>query len=68
MLRTEQHELLIHGLETDGIELGFKAKMADAAFELEDFELGVGQHQARRNGRPVSLEFWWAICPSRHSV
>ena len=50
MLRTEQHELLIHGFEADGVELGFEAKMADAAFRLEDFGLGVGQHGGEEMG------------------
>ena len=34
MLRTELVELLIHGFDPNGIELGFEAKMADAALEL----------------------------------
>jgi hypothetical protein len=41
MLRTELTELVIHGFETHGIELGLEAKMANAAFELEHFELGI---------------------------
>ena len=44
MLRTEQHELLIPNFQADVVELGFEAKMTDAAFELEDFEVDVGQH------------------------
>ena len=36
--------MLVHGFKTDGVALGFKAKMADVAFELKDFELGVSQH------------------------
>ena len=44
MLRTELAELLVHGFKTDGVALGFKAKMADVAFEFEHFGLGVGQH------------------------
>ena len=35
-------ELLVHGFETDGIELGFEAKMPDAALELKHFQFGVG--------------------------
>ena len=42
MLRTELAELLVHGFEPDGIELGFEAKMADATLELEHFQFGVG--------------------------
>ena len=42
--------MVVHGFETDGIELGFEAKMADAAIELEDFELGVGQHGGKEMG------------------
>jgi hypothetical protein len=42
--------LLVHGFETDGIELGFEAKMADAAFELEDSEFGVDQHGGKEMG------------------
>ena len=50
MLRTELAELLVHGFETDGVELGFEAEMPDAAFELEDFEFGVGEHGGKEMG------------------
>ena len=42
MLRTELTELVVHGFQADGIELGFEAKMPDAAFELEHLQFGVG--------------------------
>ena len=35
MLRTELAELVVHGFQADGIELGFEAKMTDAALELK---------------------------------
>ena len=47
MLRTELSELVVHGFEADSIELGFEAKMADAALELEQFKLGVGPHSGK---------------------
>ena len=50
MLRTELAELVVHGFEADGIELGFEAKMPDAALGLEHFELGVGQHGGKEMG------------------
>ena len=50
MLRTKLTELVVHGFETDGIELGFEAKMADAALELEDFEFSVSQHGGKEMG------------------
>ena len=50
MLRTKLSELVVHGFEADSIELGFKAKMSDAALELEDFQFGVGQHGGKEMG------------------
>jgi len=44
MLRTEQGELLKHGFQADGIELGFEAKTAKPAFEFEHFQFAVGQY------------------------
>ena len=35
---------MVYGFQAHGIALGFESKMADAAFELEGFEFGVGQH------------------------
>lgn len=55
MLRTEQHELLIPDFQADGVELGFEAKMADAAFEFEDFELRTGQHDGEEMRRLSSV-------------
>ena len=42
--------MLVHGFESDGIELGFEAKMTDAALELEDFQFGVGEHGGKEMG------------------
>ena len=50
MLRTELIELLVHGFQADGIELGFKAKMSDAALELKHLQFGVGQHGGKEMG------------------
>jgi len=50
MLRTELTELLVHGFEADGIELGFEAKMPDAALELKHLQFGVGQHGGKEMG------------------
>ena len=50
MLRTELADLVVHGFETDSIELGFEAKMADAALELEHFQFGVGEHGGKEMG------------------
>ena len=50
MLRAKMAELLIHGLQTDGVELGFEAKMADTALEFEHFKLGIGQHSGQEVG------------------
>ena len=50
MLRTESAELVVHGFQAHGIELGFEAKTADAAFELEYFEFGAGQHGGEEMG------------------
>ena len=50
MLRTELSELLVHGFKADSIELGFEAKMAEAAFELEYFKFGVGQYGSKEMG------------------
>ena len=50
MLRTELAELLVHGFQADGIELGFEAKMADAARELKHFQFDVGQHGGKEMG------------------
>ena len=44
---------MVHGFQADGVELGFESEMADAAFELEHFELGVGQH----GGEEVRRQF-----------
>ena len=44
MLRTELAELVVHGFEADGVELGFEAKMADAALKFEYLQFGVGQY------------------------
>ena len=44
MLRTELAESLAHGFQADGVELGFEAKMSDAALELKYLQFGVGQH------------------------
>ena len=44
MLRTELFELVVHGFQADGVALGFKAKMADAAFKLKHFQFGADQH------------------------
>ena len=67
MLRTELAELLVHGFEPDGVELGFEAKMPDAALELRHFQFGVGQHGGKEMG-DAWPGFWWAPCPWRHSV
>ena len=50
MLRTESAELVVHGFQAHGIELGFEAKMSDAALELKHFEFGVGQHGGEEMG------------------
>ena len=50
MLRTELAELVVHGFQAHSIELGFKSKMADAAFELEYLQFGVGQHGGEEMG------------------
>ena len=50
MLRTKLTELLVHSFEPDGIELSFKAKMADPALELKHFQFGVGQHGGEKMG------------------
>ena len=50
MLRTKMAELLIHGLQTAGVELGFEAKMADTALEFEHLQFGVGQHGGEEMG------------------
>ena len=42
--------MLVHGFETDGIELGFEAKMPDAALERERFQFGVGEHGGKEMG------------------
>ena len=42
--------MLVHGFETDGIELSFEAKMPDAALELKYFQFGVGQHGGKEMG------------------
>ena len=47
MLRTELTELVLQGFQADGLKLGFEAKMADAALELEQFKLGVGQQRGK---------------------
>ena len=44
MLRTKLADLVVHGFQAHGIELGFEAKMPDATLEFEHFEFGVGQH------------------------
>ena len=58
MLRTELTELVVHGFQPDGIKLGFDTKMADAAFELEDFDFGVGQHGGKEMGGLAWPGFW----------
>ena len=50
MLRTKLAELVVHGFQAHRIELGFEAKMAKAALELEHFEFGVGQHGGEKVG------------------
>ena len=50
MLRTELVELVVYGFEADGVELGFEAKMADAALELKHLQFGVGQHGGKEMG------------------
>jgi hypothetical protein len=50
MLRTELAELVVHGFQADGIELGFEAEMPDAALELKHFQFGVGQHGGEEMG------------------
>ena len=50
MLRTKLAELMVHGFQAHGIELGFEAKMADAALELEYLQFGVGQHGGKEMG------------------
>ena len=55
--------MLIHGSQTDGIELSFEAKMAKATFEFEHFELDVCQHGIRLNQHVM----WpWLSAPSGH--
>ena len=53
----EQHKLLVHGFEPEGVALGFRAKMTDAAFELEDFEFGAGQHSNKEMSGPHGQGF-----------
>ena len=47
MLRTKLTELVVQGFQVGGVELGFEAKMPDAALELEHLELGVGPHSGK---------------------
>ena len=50
MLRTELSELVVHGFQAHGIELGFESEMPGAAFELEYLQFGVGQHGGKEMG------------------
>ena len=50
MLRTELSELVVHGFQADGMELGLESEMADAAFELKHLQFGVGQHGGKEMG------------------
>ena len=50
MLCTELSEPVVHCFEANSIELGFEAKMAEAALELEDFEFDIGQHGGEEVG------------------
>ena len=50
MFRTELAELVVHGFEPDGIELGLEVKMADAALKFEYLQFGVGQHGGKEGG------------------
>ena len=50
MLRTKLTELVVHGFEAHGIELGFESEMPDAALELKHFEFGVGQYGGEEVG------------------
>ena len=63
MLRTELVELVVHGFEPDGIELGFEAKMTNAALELEHLQLGVGQHGGKEMGG-LRCELPWSCTTS----
>ena len=50
MLRTELAELVVHGFQAERIELGFEAKMTNAALELKHLQFGVGQHGGEEMG------------------
>jgi hypothetical protein len=65
MLRTELADLVVHGFQAHGIELGFESEMADAAFELEDFEFGVGQHGGEEMGGLRSQGFGGRLAHGR---